>query len=146
MFEDPLETARRLAPELKREAELVVCLSHCGFQVDEELARVPEVDLVLGGHSHKVFVQQDAGAKRWWQRGGTGVTCRDGDCGAGRGEERGDGASGRQGRRQKAKGKMTTPRSGFADGYWRCCFAGSAGWVLRLITDGGFAARLRMTP
>ncbi len=32
VFEDPVEVARRLAPELKREAELVICLSHCGLQ------------------------------------------------------------------------------------------------------------------
>lgn len=61
VFEDPVETARRLAPELKRQADLVVCLSHCGYKLDALLSEVPEVDLVLGGHSHKLFVQHEPG-------------------------------------------------------------------------------------
>ncbi len=61
VFADPVETARALAPKLKGEAEVVVCLSHCGYRVDAELAAVPEVDLVLGGHSHKRFVQHEPG-------------------------------------------------------------------------------------
>ena len=61
VFADPVATARTLAPELKRQADLVVCLSHCGYKLDAILAEVPEVDLVLGGHSHKLFVQHDAG-------------------------------------------------------------------------------------
>jgi 2',3'-cyclic-nucleotide 2'-phosphodiesterase (5'-nucleotidase family) len=61
VFADPVQTARTLAPELKREADLVICLSHCGYKVDAILAEVPGIDLVLGGHSHKLFVQQEGG-------------------------------------------------------------------------------------
>ena len=61
VFHDPVETAGRVAPELKQQADLVVCLSHCGYKTEERLAEIPEVDLVLGGHSHKLFVQQEPG-------------------------------------------------------------------------------------
>jgi len=58
VWEEPVETARRLALELKRGADLVVCLSHCGARSDRLLAEIPEIDLVLGGHSHEAFVEQ----------------------------------------------------------------------------------------
>jgi len=60
-FDDPVKIATRLAPRLKCEADLVICLSHCGFRIDRELAAIPEVDLVLGGHSHRDFVEQERG-------------------------------------------------------------------------------------
>jgi 2',3'-cyclic-nucleotide 2'-phosphodiesterase (5'-nucleotidase family) len=56
VFEDPLRVARNLAGEQRGEADLVVCLSHCGEEVDHQLAAMPEVDLVLGGHSHRHLV------------------------------------------------------------------------------------------
>ena len=61
VFADPVRVAADLAPKLKQEAELVVCLSHAGLRVDRELAAIPEVDLVLGGHSHRKVVEQEAG-------------------------------------------------------------------------------------
>jgi 2',3'-cyclic-nucleotide 2'-phosphodiesterase (5'-nucleotidase family) len=61
VFGDPVETAGELALQLRREADLMVCLSHCGFRIDRELAAIPEVDLVLGGHSHRDFAEQESG-------------------------------------------------------------------------------------
>jgi 2',3'-cyclic-nucleotide 2'-phosphodiesterase (5'-nucleotidase family) len=61
VFENPVRTVAGLAPQLKREADLVVCLSHSGFRIDRELAAIPEVDLVLGGHSHRNFVEHEEG-------------------------------------------------------------------------------------
>ncbi len=60
-FGDPVEAVSEFAPQLRREADLVVCLSHSGFRIDRELAAIPEVDLVLGGHSHRDFVEQEPG-------------------------------------------------------------------------------------
>ena len=61
VFEDPLAVAPELAGRLSEDADLVVCLSHCGETVDRELAALPEVDLVLGGHSHAARVVQEPG-------------------------------------------------------------------------------------
>jgi 2',3'-cyclic-nucleotide 2'-phosphodiesterase (5'-nucleotidase family) len=61
VFEDPVGAARREAGELRERADLVICLSHCGGEIDHELARTPEVDLVLGGHSHRDYVTQESG-------------------------------------------------------------------------------------
>ena len=47
------EELQRLVDELRREAHVVVLLSHNGMDVDLKLAsRVSGIDLVLGGHTH----------------------------------------------------------------------------------------------
>ncbi|HEO71081.1 MAG TPA: bifunctional metallophosphatase/5'-nucleotidase, partial [Candidatus Hydrogenedentes bacterium] len=49
----PIAAAERLVPELRKQADLVIALSHLGFTADEQLARkVPGIDLIVGGHSH----------------------------------------------------------------------------------------------
>ena len=54
---DPVETARRMAALLKKKCDVVICVSHLGWE-DEELTDqmlVPatrDIDIVLGGHSH----------------------------------------------------------------------------------------------
>jgi 2',3'-cyclic-nucleotide 2'-phosphodiesterase (5'-nucleotidase family) len=58
VFEDPVESAAGLAPRLKGEADLVICLSHCGLTTDRQIAAIPEVDLVLGGHSHRQAIER----------------------------------------------------------------------------------------
>jgi 2',3'-cyclic-nucleotide 2'-phosphodiesterase (5'-nucleotidase family) len=61
----PAETVRRYLPELRETCDLVIVLSHLGLEADVELARaVPEIALIVGGHSHRVLI---AGA----QTGGT---------------------------------------------------------------------------
>ncbi|MBN1459685.1 MAG: bifunctional metallophosphatase/5'-nucleotidase [Armatimonadetes bacterium] len=62
VFEDPLAIARNLISGLRPEADLVVGLSHCGQEVDMKLAAMPEIDLVLGGHSHADLVVQEQGS------------------------------------------------------------------------------------
>jgi 2',3'-cyclic-nucleotide 2'-phosphodiesterase (5'-nucleotidase family) len=52
VWDDPLKTAAGLARKLRPEANLVICLSHLGVKLDEELALIEGVDLILGGHSH----------------------------------------------------------------------------------------------
>jgi 5'-nucleotidase / UDP-sugar diphosphatase len=50
---DPVRVARLLVPRLRREADLVVALTHIGLEEDRRLARdVPGIDLIVGGHSH----------------------------------------------------------------------------------------------
>lgn len=50
---DPIETARKLLPEIRQKADIVICLSHLGAKIDQQLAKeVPGIDVILGGHSH----------------------------------------------------------------------------------------------
>jgi 5'-nucleotidase / UDP-sugar diphosphatase len=52
-FTDGVEAVRRYLPALRQEADLLVVLSHQGTALDRELARqVPELDLIIGAHSH----------------------------------------------------------------------------------------------
>ncbi len=62
-FADPVQTALELASRLRQEekVDLVVCLSHGGVRRDRSgnwygedlaLARVPGIDVVVGGHTH----------------------------------------------------------------------------------------------
>lgn len=50
--QEPVAVAASLARHLRRKADLVVALSHLGLWDDEELSKVPGVDLIVGGHSH----------------------------------------------------------------------------------------------
>lgn len=51
--EDPIKTAKSIVPELRKECDVVVALTHIGFSLDRELgASVSGIDLIIGGHSH----------------------------------------------------------------------------------------------
>lgn len=50
---DPIAVAREVVPELRKSADVVICITHLGVDRDRELAaRVPGIDLIVGGHSH----------------------------------------------------------------------------------------------
>ena len=52
-FGSGIETARRLVPELRTRADVVIVISHQGTAVDSVLgAQVPGIDIIVGGHSH----------------------------------------------------------------------------------------------
>jgi 2',3'-cyclic-nucleotide 2'-phosphodiesterase (5'-nucleotidase family) len=52
-FEDPLATARQQVTELRSQVDLLIALTHIGFRQDLALAALcPELDLIIGGHSH----------------------------------------------------------------------------------------------
>ena len=55
---DPFETVCRLAKKLRSEVDVLVVLSHLGLSADRELAaRIPEIDVILGGHTHHLLEQ-----------------------------------------------------------------------------------------
>lgn len=52
-FVEPLVAAGELASILRKESDLLVCLSHIGLKEDRRLVEaVPGIDLILGGHTH----------------------------------------------------------------------------------------------
>lgn len=54
-FLNPVETANNLAGQLRNEllCDMVVCLSHLGYQQDLKFAEsTRNIDLIIGGHSH----------------------------------------------------------------------------------------------
>lgn len=51
---DPLDAVREHAPVLREAgADYVVVISHCGVDIDREIATETDVDAVLGGHDHE---------------------------------------------------------------------------------------------
>ncbi len=56
VFGDAIETARAQIALLRPQADILVALTHIGVREDERLARAcPELDLIIGGHSHVVL-------------------------------------------------------------------------------------------
>ena len=50
---DPLTVAATLVPELRKQADLVIAITHLGLDEDRQLARsVSGIDVIVGGHSH----------------------------------------------------------------------------------------------
>lgn len=60
-FADPIETAKQLVkiPEIQN-ADLIMALTHIGAEIDRKLAAaVPEIDVIVGGHSHTIIDQAE---------------------------------------------------------------------------------------
>jgi 5'-nucleotidase len=52
----PFEMLGNIAAEVKKQADLVILLSHLGINEDEKIAQtIPEIDIILGGHTHHLF-------------------------------------------------------------------------------------------
>jgi 5'-nucleotidase/UDP-sugar diphosphatase len=52
-FQPPAATLARCLPELRRQADVVIVLSHIGYAADRKLAeQAPGIDIIIGGHSH----------------------------------------------------------------------------------------------
>lgn len=63
-FQDPIEAVKETVAQIQEneDADMIICLSHCGTSEiegkseDEELAQaVPELDLIISGHSHTLL-------------------------------------------------------------------------------------------
>ncbi|MFZ4506942.1 MAG: metallophosphoesterase [Fimbriimonas sp.] len=52
----PIPTALELAQELRPQCDVLIALTHIGFAQDQLLAEAcPQIDIILGGHSHTVL-------------------------------------------------------------------------------------------
>lgn len=55
---DPIAVARQLVPRLRTQADYVIALTHIGVDADKDLAaKVPGIDLIVGGHSHTTLTR-----------------------------------------------------------------------------------------
>jgi 2',3'-cyclic-nucleotide 2'-phosphodiesterase (5'-nucleotidase family) len=55
-FEDPITAVQEIISQLRDKADILIALTHIGLQKDMELASaVPGIDLIIGGHSHKIL-------------------------------------------------------------------------------------------
>ncbi len=71
-FRDEISTLRRLWPELRQRADVIVLLTHCGLKTDIRLARAfPEVTLILGGHSHTALWRGRREGNTWIVQSGS---------------------------------------------------------------------------
>jgi 2',3'-cyclic-nucleotide 2'-phosphodiesterase (5'-nucleotidase family) len=60
VFDAPVRSAVRLLPDIRsrQNPDLTVALTHIGLRLDRELAaKLPEIDLIIGGHSHELLPQ-----------------------------------------------------------------------------------------
>ena len=60
LFDDPIDTARRQIALLRPQADVLIALTHIGKREDDRLAAAcPELDLIIGGHTHVVLQEPD---------------------------------------------------------------------------------------
>ena len=60
LFENPIEAAKRTAMQLRPVCDLLIALTHLGIAQDRKLAEaLPELDLIVGGHTHVVLEQPE---------------------------------------------------------------------------------------
>lgn len=60
LWDPPIATAVELVAQLRSKADFVVALTHIGIVQDRKLALAcPELDLILGGHSHTVLEEPE---------------------------------------------------------------------------------------
>ena len=58
VFDDPVQSARTQCEILRPQVDALIALTHIGLREDERLAAAcPELDLIIGGHSHNVLVE-----------------------------------------------------------------------------------------
>jgi 5'-nucleotidase len=68
----PIPEAAQVAKQLRDTCDLVVALTHIGLKQDQLLAEAsPDIDLILGGHSHSVLDSPARVRKTWICQGGS---------------------------------------------------------------------------
>jgi len=66
LFENPVQAAKREVATLRAQCQMIIALSHLGLKRDRELVQhVPEIDLVIGAHSHTPLNQPEQHAGRY---------------------------------------------------------------------------------
>lgn len=72
LWDPPLAIARKQVEELRNSVDLLIALTHIGHKQDLALAESsPEIDIILGGHSHTVVENPVRVGKVWVCQGGS---------------------------------------------------------------------------
>ncbi len=72
LWENPVDAAKRCVQLLKGEVDAIVALTHLGMRHDRALAEAcPEIDLILGGHSHTRIDPPERVGGTWICQGGS---------------------------------------------------------------------------
>lgn len=72
IWDDPISTAATVAHALRPSVDVLIGLTHIGISKDRLLAeQVPEIDIILGGHSHTVLDQPERIGGTWICQGGS---------------------------------------------------------------------------
>ena len=59
-FSTPESAVKKYLAALKGRTDIIIVLSHCGYQADREVAaKVPGIDVIVGGHSHTKLLQPE---------------------------------------------------------------------------------------
>jgi 2',3'-cyclic-nucleotide 2'-phosphodiesterase (5'-nucleotidase family) len=56
VFDEPKKTGPGLARKLRPDCDLLIALTHIGYEQDVVVCESPDIDLVLGGHSHRAIM------------------------------------------------------------------------------------------
>lgn len=65
-FEQPIPAAAEIVPEVREQCDVLIALTHIGIRQDRELAEgVPDIDLILGGHTHTITEQPERVGGTW---------------------------------------------------------------------------------
>jgi 5'-nucleotidase/UDP-sugar diphosphatase len=52
-FIDELDALKQILPEVKSKSDVIIVLSHAGFDTDQRIAAaLPEINVIVGGHTH----------------------------------------------------------------------------------------------
>lgn len=70
-FLPSIETVKKYLPEVRAQSDIVVVLTHIGVDEDSELAQaVPDIDIIVGGHTHLAMrTARTIGKTRIYQAG-----------------------------------------------------------------------------
>jgi 5'-nucleotidase len=65
VFDDPLKTGPGIAKKLRLDTNLLIALTHIGYEQDVRLCASPEIDLVIGGHTHRAVMPPERHGHAW---------------------------------------------------------------------------------
>lgn len=55
-IQQPIDRLKEVCKEIEKEVDVLICLSHLGISQDEIMTeKIPEIDLILGSHTHHFF-------------------------------------------------------------------------------------------